>query len=327
MDFNIKRLFIDDFHYLNKLYDREIYISSYTSYLINKFLTCISQKLYTLKVNAIYIYDDFNTDYINSIILPDYRTSIKGSKYINSKYDLNSIIKNNNKLWYAEEDNKYIKEDLLSIRDKIYNIFKTISSTFIKKIPYINTLNSFKDKFILNIFNQIPSKGIDNNLEFLISSAGVNGFKTLSNNLPMYENRVFVINDSFDSFKNVLFNEIICKLNKLNLHYEIYKSPIDKVNIDHIKVPSLDLCIISNNILFKEKIPGVQINLDMFINYSNYTEINSLKEQLHNITLKYDYLSNILRKYREEYSTLLDRNIIRNRFYELIEDIIKNVIQ
>lgn len=324
MDFNIKRLFVDNFFSLNKLYDKEIYITYFDDYTLNKFLTLLSQRIYNLKINSICTYDNFNTDYINGIILPDLKLLIKGSKNIESKYNIESIIKNNENKQYIKED-QVLKHIILSLKDEIYKRFISIYS-ILKNDINMYPLNKFKQEFIINIFKKSPYEDTNHNLELLISSGGINGFKTFSNNLPTYENNVFVINDSFSLFKDELFKEIINSLNKLKLHCELYKSPIDNSKVDHIKIPCFDTCIISNNILFNEKIPGIQIDLDEIIDTYNNKKVDMLKEELLNLKSEYLSLSNKLKIYRDTQTSLSDQYIIRERSYELIEDIIKNVI-
>ncbi len=321
MEFHIKRLFANPFKDTS---NQTIYLSSSSDYVISKFLTILSNKLYTSKINSIYLYDNFKTNYINSVLLPDFNISIKSSRYMNHKYNLDDIIKDFRGFKDINDDKDEI-EDLKNrfnyLKKEIYGEFNIISSEGIKYIDD-NLFCKFKDDFISSFFNKDhKDTPLSENKEFSISSTGIENFKTFSSNLQMGENKVFIINDPFSSFKDMLFSHIIKKLKEVNINYECYKSPIDKDVIDHIKIPSFNLCIISNNLLFNEKIPGVQINSRDFMSFKYKS-----KDSLNKIILEFKPLCASLKNKYEYKNKLIDSFISTKVFNSLCDDIIKNVI-
>lgn len=326
MTFYVKRSFLND---LSDNYENKIYLNSKNNHIKNISLNIISHKLYNLKTPKLYLYDKLINNHICKIILPDLNVSISTSNFINKNtysLELDPFVnyKENYYIIKTKEDIEILLITLNEWINKIYNLFKSISKTLSKHLN-INKLQNFKDEFLNNTFKNIRYENNKTNLEFLISSAGINGFKSFSSQLPSLENNLFILNDTFSIFKNLLIDEILNKSNNLNLYYEIYKNSLDN-SIDHIKIPSLNLCIISNNILFNERIPGIQIHdKDFLIDFKN-EELLSMKKELNN-HLK---IFNLLCKEIKNKHLILNNHfkdcIVKDKFINLMDDTIKNVI-
>ncbi|HJC99528.1 MAG TPA: hypothetical protein H9923_01085, partial [Candidatus Dwaynia gallinarum] len=87
-------------------------------------------------------------------------------------------------------------------------------------------------------------------------------------------------------------------------------------------------CIISNTFLFKEKIPGIQINEENFL--KNKFENEKLLEQKRDLNNLIEILNSLCKELRKNYSILDDffeNCIIENKFNNLIDDTLKNVIR
>lgn len=327
MTFYLKRSFLNK---LNINYEKNIYLKSQNNYISSKSLNIISNKLYNIKTTQLYLYDKFINDHICKIILPDLNISINTSNNMSKNthlIELDSLVnyKENDYIIKIKEDIEYgLYHNLKKWTNKIYTLFKLISNELSQ---YLNTnkLYNFKNNLLNNIFNNISYESNLNNSEFLISSVGITGFKSFSSQIPSYENKLFILNDYFSIFKDILIGEILNKSNDLNLYYEIYKNSID-TSIDHIKIPGLNLCIISNNILFNDRIPGTQIyDKEFLIDFEN-KELFNMKKELNNYLKEFNLICTelknkhlILNKYFEDY-------IIKDKFINLIDNTIKNVI-
>ncbi len=327
MTFYLKRLFLNE---LNSNYEKNIYLKSQNNYISNKSLNIISNRLYNIKTTQLYLYDKFINDHICKIILPDLNISINTSNDLSKDthlIELDSFVnyKKNDCIIKIKEDIEYVlSHNLKEWINKIYTLFKLISKELSK---YLNTnkLYNFKDNLLNNIFNDIPNKDNLNNSEFLISSVGINGFKSFSSQLHSYENKLFILNDYFSIFKDILINEILNESINLNLYYEIYKNSINK-SIDHIRIPSLNLCIISNNILFNDKIPGIQIyDKEFLIDFEN-KELSIMKKELNNYLKEFNLICTELKNKHLILNKYFEDCIIKDKFINLIDNTIKNVI-
>lgn len=332
MNFYVKRLFLNPYNKSqNNFTNKNIYLKSNNNYIKNKFINALSNKFYNIKTNYIYFHDDFKTNYINALLMPELNFSISSFNNQNSSktIDLNSTIKN-----YSENDIKTLKNNISSMHKDFSNIICKINELF-SSICKNHSLNLNKDKFydfkydfINHIFKNQGEKTPFKISEYLISSVGIEGFKTFSNYLPQDENKVFVINDDFNIFKPLLLNEIFNKSIDLNISVEIYRNPLNKKIIDHIKIPSLNVCIISNNFLFNEKVPGVQINSEDFsLNKISFKEIKNDYENITLLIKDLNLLCTTLRKNYNELYKFFDDYVIENKFNDLVFNTLKNVIR
>ena len=331
MNFYVKRLFLNSNYKSNESVEKTIYIKSNNCYIKNKFLNTLSNKFYNIKTNYLYFHDDFKTNYINTILMPELNLYISSTITKDPKHtiDLNSTIKN-----YFKENIQLTKNIINSTKQKFFSTIFEINKLFTKICKKssnnldIIKFNNFKNDFIDCIFKNSENNNNFKISEYFVSSIGIEGFKTFSNHLPNGENKVFVINDNFNLFKCLLIDEIINKANFLNISYEIYKNPLNPRIIDHIKIPSINLCIISNTFLFKEKIPGIQINEENFL--KNKFENEKLLEQKRDLNNLIEILNSLCKELRKNYSILDDffeNCIIENKFNNLIDDTLKNVIR
>lgn len=331
MNFYVKRLFLNSNYKLNTIYKKNFYINSPNDYLKNKFLNTLCKKLYNLETHHFYFHDNFKTNYINHILMPELNLYISSINNKNKTYTINLGKSTKN---YSKKDIQH-NIDKISIFKKqffynvkqIHTLFKSMCENSINNLD-TKIFNEFKDEFLNHIFKNTNKSNNHNVSEYFISSAGINGFKTFSNYIPSDENKVFIINDNFNLFKNTLINEIIKKGIEFNLPYEIFKSSVDKTIIDHIKFPSLNLCIVSNNFLFKEKIPGIQINEELF--YKNNFENQELSKQKNNLENLITNLNALCNSLKNEYIILdnfFEDCVIKNEFENLIDYTLKNVIR
>lgn len=331
MNFYVKRLFLNSNYKLNIISKKILYINSSNDYVKNKFFNILSQELYNIETNYLYFHDNFKTNYINHILIPELNLYI-GS--INNKnktitINLNNAIRNYPKETIQYNINKIntLKKQFFSNIKEICTLFESICKNYNNNLN-TNIFNEFKDEFINNIFKSVNKSKEYKFSEYCVSSIGVDGFKTFSNYIPNNENKIFIINDNFNLFKNILINEILEKSKILNIPCEIFKNPIDKTIIDHIRLPSLNLCIISNNFLFNEKIPGIQINEDLFLK-NNIIDGNLLeqKNNLKNLITNLNYFYNSFKNEYEIINNFLEGYINKNKLKNLINYTLKNVIR
>lgn len=331
MNFYVKRLFLNSNHTLNNISKKILYINSPNDYVKNKFFSMLSQKLYNVETNFLYFHDNFKTNYINHILIPELNLFIS-SLYNKNKtltINLNNVMekypidKINPTISKINETEKIFSSNLNQIR----NLFNLICKNHTNNLN-LNIFNEFVDEFINHTFKNSNNFSNNKPYECFISSVGIYGFKTFSNYIPDNENKIFVINDDFNLFKNIFVKKLLDKSKLLNIPYEIFKNPLDKNVIDHIKFPSLNLCIISNDFLFKEKIPGIQINEELFLK-NNIKDMDFLNQK-NNLEVLIKNFNELCNSLKNEYSLInnfLEDHINKNKLSNLVNYTLKNVIR
>lgn len=330
MSFYIKRLFLTPYCLQDNFPDKTIYLKSTNNYIKSKFISALSDKLYNTKSSYIFFHDNFKTNSINTILIPELNYSISSCYKQKSSHiiNLNSLIKG-----YSQDNIKIFKDKLIPMHKDFSNIVYKLNNLF-SSICIDHSLNlnkhrfqDFKYEFINYIFKNAKKENNPKIFEYFISSIGIKGFKSFSSYLPNNENKVFVINDVFNTFKPLLLNKILNKAKDLNVSIEVYRNPLNMKIIDHIKIPSLNVCIISNDFLFNEKVPGVQINLVEFsLNKTLNSEVKLKEENLKNLVVELNY---ICHKIQKSYSILynyFDNYVVESKFNNLLSDTLKNVI-
>lgn len=315
MSFHIKRVF-SNFSNIHSIPKDVVFIKCSSDYITNKFLNSLYSNFYIKKIDYTFFHNTFKTDYIESININNNHLFTSSLSYFKPKHIINlDSTFNSNYVYENEHELINLKYDFYKSTSKIYNIFSNICKEASLKINY-SKFYEFKNEFI----NYIFSKKTPNALEFkknsyLVSSIGIDGFKTFSNYIPNGLNKVFILNDSFNLFKFKLFDEIIKKAISLNIPYEIYRNSFNPKIIDHIKIPSLNICLVSNNLLFNVKIPGIQINDYNFFNSIDSIETFLLENTINDLNKINETLNNHYLKISQFY----ENNLSINKFNKLID--------
>lgn len=325
MSFNIKRLFSDT-NIIETLPKKTVYIKSSSDYIANKFLNILSTQLYSKKTDTIFFYNTFKDNYLESIYMPNINLYISSLNNFNPQHTINldSAFKYFDNFINCNKYNiENIKYDFYLSKSKINSLFLKISKQLSLKLDY-SYFNDFKNHFIESIFKSCSTNS--NNLKitkYFVSSVGINGFKTFSNYIPHNENKIFIMNDEFNVFTSHLFQDIISKADFLKISYVIYKNTLNPNIIDHIKIPSLNLCLLSNNFLFKSNIPGIQINAENLFKYIYedilLTDKLNLNKELETLT----FLCENLNSHYLKINSIYENNLLSSNFDILINETLK----
>ncbi len=316
---NTKRVFSNLGNFQNKV----LAIYSQNEYLKNKFLTCLSQKIYSTNYFSIFNHNDLRANFVEQILIPELNILITTTE-TTGDFVLDLDVLNEN--LYLSNYNNHItslKNEFALCKTKIENEFLNICELNKENLNK-ELFNNFMDDILNKTFSNIQKNNTYKEDEFLISSITFNGFKSFSNQLHSCENRVIVLNDSFNLFKDTFLKEFLKQCRTFKLPIELYKNPIDKTQIDHIKIPSLNLFISSRDYLFNNKKPGTQINENKFSNKSISTSqlynLNSLIKEL-------NFKGNLIENKLLEIENKIDSCLNKEKFNNLIDYAIKNVIQ
>ena len=320
MNFHIKRLFT---HKKNTLINpkNRIYIKSKDPYITNRFLNLLSSSYYKKETDLIFYYNPFNTDYLESIYMPNINLYISSLKDFNEKYTFN-IEENNCSENYINPYIEYMKHEFLIYSLKIKDAYLNLRNSICLNLDY-NKFNQFKSTFINSIFNNnhIFSNKYETK-EYYISSLGIYGLTSFSNYIYTGENKVFIMNDKYNLFSWTLIEDIIKIAEYENISYEIYKDTLSCETIDHIKIPSLNVCLISNNFLNNRKIPGIQLNDYMFFKNINELINKDQKVYLDNLLIKFKNICNVLSENYINLNNKLENTINSTNFNKLINEIL-----
>lgn len=319
MILNTKRVFSNLYTFQNKI----LALHSKNEYLKNKFLTELSQKIYSIKYFSICSHDNLRAKFITEILIPKLNILITTAETTGDLILDLDIINENLDLSYYNNEITSLKNEFTLCKIKLENEFLNICKLN-KENLNVKIFNDFMNNLLDKTFCNVPKDQVYNQDEFLISSITFDGFKCFSSQLHSYENKVFILNDSFNLFKDIFFKEILerCKIFKIPI--ELYKNPIDNTEIDHIKIPCLNLFISSRDYLFNDKKPGIQINENTFLSKSiSQSKLYNLDSLIKELKIKGNLIENKLLEIENKIESTLDKE----KFNKLINYAIKNVIQ
>ncbi len=316
---NTKRIFSNLDNFQNKV----LAIYSKNQYLKSKFLTCLSQKIYSSNYFSIFSHNNLRANFVEQILIPELNILITTTETTGDFVLDLDVLNDNLYLSNYNDDITSLKNEFALCKTKVENEFLNISESNKDNLNK-EIFNEFMDNLLNKTFFNIPKNNTYKEDEFLISSITFNGFKSFSNQLHSCENRVIVLNDSFNSFKDIFLKEFLNRCKKFKLPIELYKNPIINTQIDHIKIPYLNLFISSRDYLFNSKKPGTQINENKFLNKpiltSQLCNLNSLIKEL-------TFKGNLIETKLLEIENKIDSCLNKEKFNNLIDYTIKNVIQ
>lgn len=316
----IKRVFSN----LNNFQNKILSLHSENEYIKNKFITSLSQKIYFMKIFSIYSHNTLRSKFLKEILIPELNILITTNENTSDLIlDLDVVINKNINLKFPKGEFDLLEREFSLCKKIFQEEFLNLCSINQQNLNE-NIFEDFKKHFLNKIFKNTPEKHNFTKEEFLISSITLEPFKSFSNQTLTNENNVFVLNDKFNLFKGKLLNEIIKQCENLNISVEIYKNPFDENIIDHLKIPSLSLFILSRDYLFKENCPGIQISENNFLNNSPLNlELKNLNSIIKNLKLKGAYIENKFLNIESQ----IQNNINQNKFEKLLDYTIKNVIR
>lgn len=317
---SVKRVFSN----LNNFQSKILSLHSENDYVKNKFITSLSQKIYSMKNFCIFSHNTLRSNFINEILIPELDILITTNENIGDLIlDLDVVIEKNINSKISKNEIDLLENEFSLCKKKVQREFLKLSSLNQQNLNEI-IFEDFKKHFLSKIFKNPIKKHNFVKEEFLISSITLKSFISFSNQTLTNENNVFVLNDKFNLFKGKLLEIVFKHCENLNIDVEIYKNPFDENTIDHLKIPSLSLFILSRDYLFNEKCPGTQINEDDFLNKNSINlNLNNLNFMIKNLKIKGNYIENKFLSIE----TQIQKNINQDKFQKLLNYAIKNVIR
>lgn len=298
----------------------------------------LAKSLHKENVNLELLYCTSDSNSLDGLILTDYKISVldgTAPHILEPKYPgcVDEII--NLGIFWDEDEVKKYKKEIIYLNNKISAIYrsayrylqaaKTIDDDL--KDIYTSATNFNQTRIILqkikdSIFSNYKSKNIKPQIRQMFASAiTADGYidyvDSLFNNI---ENR-YIIKGPNSKCKSIIFKNIFTTAQEIGFDVDIFKNPMNPLEIEHILIPELNTVVItltsneSNMIKDNDKI--VDLNLSMQINESQqkivdynikmYKELlnRSIKllnktksihnelESIYSASMKFDYVNNI----------------------------------